>query len=70
MTEYKVLLLDNDGCETAIDLIDGLPAAKKRASYLLSDTLAAAVDSTHETLGTKKLEIRNAAGECLWDAFL
>jgi len=70
MAEYNVVLLDKDGCETANDLIDGLPAAKKRAKYLLSDDFAAAVESTHDTLGTVKAEVRNQAGECLWDAFL
>ncbi len=70
MAEYNVVLLDKDGCETASDLIEGLPAAKKRAKFLLSTDFAASVESTHEVLGTEKVEIRNEAGECLWDAFL
>lgn len=69
MAQYSVLLLDSDGCETANDLIDGLAAAKKQAKYLLSDTYAASVESTHETLRTQKVEVRSENGECLWDVF-
>lgn len=70
MAEYNVILLDKDGCETVNDLIEAMPAAKKRAKYLLTDAFADSVESTHDTLGTEKVEIRNEAGECLWDAFL
>ena len=69
MAQYNVLLLDSDGCETVNDLIDGLPAAKKRAKYLLSDAFADSVESTHEALQTKKVEVRSENGECLWDVF-
>lgn len=67
--EYNVLLLDMDGCETVSDLVDGLPAARKHAKYLLSEDFPAAVENTQDALGTLKVEIRNQAGECLWDAF-
>lgn len=69
MAEYSVVLLDSDGCETVNDLVETLPAAKARAKYLLSDDFARSIESTHETQGTAKVEIRNASGECLWDAF-
>lgn len=70
MTTYNVVLLDKDGYETANDVVDGLPAAKKTAAYLLSADYAKAVESTHETLGTDKVEVRNESGECVWDRSL
>jgi hypothetical protein len=68
--EYTVVLIDKDGCNTANDLVEGLRSAKKRAAYLLSYAFATSVGSTHEMLGTQKVEVRNEAGDCLWDAFL
>lgn len=75
MSRYKstddisVVLLDNkgfvitdqDGCETVRE-------AKDRAKYYISDSYATACETTHERLGTEKVEIR-VNGECLWDCF-
>ncbi|MDG3444664.1 hypothetical protein [Nitrospirillum amazonense] len=69
MAEYSVVLLDKNEFEIASCLINGLPNAKKQARYLLSDAYAVAVETTHDDLGTHKVEIRDAAGECLFDAF-
>ncbi len=69
MVEYTVLLLDKDGCETANDLVHSMAAAKSRAKYFLSDGFAHQVESTHQVLGSHKVEIRDASGECLWDSF-
>lgn len=67
MAQYNVVLLDRDGFDIVNDLVDGLPAAKKTANYLLSADFAKTVESTHETLGTTKVEVRNESGECIWD---
>lgn len=70
MAEYDVVLKDRDGCDICTDLVDGLPAAKARAKYLLSDEHAALIGSTHDTLGTHKVEVQaTRTGKCLWDAF-
>ncbi|MGN8119960.1 hypothetical protein [Labrys sp. 22185] len=69
MTEYNVILRDADGCDIVSDLIEGLPAAKKRARYMLSDEFARYLGSSHETLWTHKAEVQTADGECVWDAF-
>lgn len=69
--KYQVLLLDKDGYHITNPFeADTLKAAKERAKYLLSDEWATTAETTHETLGTKKVEIRNQAGECVWDDFL
>lgn len=36
-------------------------------AYLLSDAFARAVGSTHQALGTTKVEVRDAEGECVLD---
>lgn len=70
MAQYNVVLLDRDGCETVNDVVDGMAAAKKRARYLMSESFAFDVGSTHETLGSYKTEVRAENGECLADFFL
>ncbi|MFC3058550.1 hypothetical protein [Paenirhodobacter populi] len=70
MAEYTVILKDRDGFDICTALVDGLPAAKARARYLLSDEHAAMIGTTHDDLGTYKVEVQsNASGVCLWDAF-
>lgn len=70
MREYEVALIDASGHSIGTDeTVEGMAAAKKRASYLLSDRFARDVGSTHAALGTSKVEIRNA-GDCVWDRFL
>lgn len=70
MSEYDVVLIDRDGCDICADLIDGLVAAKARARYLLSDDHAKQIGTTHDTLGTYKVEVQaTRTGACLWDAF-
>ena len=71
MSEYDVVLKDNFGCDITTDLVEGLPDAKKRATYFLSDAYAKTIGTTHETLGTHKVEIQaTRTAVCIWDAFL
>lgn len=70
MSEYDVVLKDRDGCDICTDLIDGLVAAKARAKYLLSDEHAKQIGTSHNDLGTFKVEVQaTPTGACLWDAF-
>lgn len=70
MSEYDVVLKDRDGFDIFTELVDGLAVAKARAKYLLSDEYAAAIDTTHDALGTHKVEVQaTRTGACLWDAF-
>lgn len=70
MNEYDVVLKDRDGYDICTDLIYGLAAAKARAKYLLSDEHAAMLGTTHDDLGTHKVEVQaTRTGACLWDAF-
>lgn len=70
MSEYDVVLKDRDGYDICTDLIDGLDAAKARAKYLLSDDHAKVIGTSHDALGTYKVEVQaTRTGACLWDAF-
>ncbi len=70
MSEYDVVLKDRDGCDICTDLIDGLPAAKAHAKYLLSEEYAKHIGTSHDVLGTYKVEVQaTRTGGCLWDAF-
>lgn len=70
MSEYDVILKDRDGCDICAALVDGLPAAKARARYLLSDDHATILGTSHDDLGTYKVEVQaTRTGACLWDAF-
>lgn len=70
MSEYDVVLKDRDGYDICTDLVDGLAEAKTRARYLLSDKHADVIGTSHDTLGTYKVEVQaKKTGVCLWDAF-
>ncbi len=70
MAEYNVVLKDRDGYDICTDLENGLPSAKARAKYLLSNNHATLLGTSHDDLGTYKVEVQNVTtGECLWDDF-
>lgn len=64
---YQVVLLDRDGSELGARPAANLIAAKQEMTYLLSKAFARDVGSTHQALGTAKVEVRDAEGECLLD---
>lgn len=64
---YRVVLLDNQGFEVGEKEADTLKEAKGKARYMLSDEYARNTESTHDR--THKVEVRNADGECVFDAF-
>jgi len=67
---YRVILLDEEGCHICDnDVCNSLQSAKGIAKYLLSDEHAQLLESSHEDLGTHKVEVRNEQGECVWDEF-
>ena len=70
MAYLDVILRDQDGFDIVTDAVDGMAAAKIRARYLLTEEYAARLGTSHATLGTHKVEVRNADGTCLFDAFL
>ncbi|MGJ4860639.1 hypothetical protein ACN6KF_006693 [Labrys sp. La1] len=50
VAEYNVILKDANGSDTASDLIEGLPAVKKRARRLFSNEFAQFLGTTHECI--------------------
>lgn len=71
MSEFYIVLKDKDGFEICSDVVEGKAAAKQRARYMLSPNHAAMIGTSHEDLGTFKVEVQAmGSGECLWDAFL
>lgn len=67
---YGVILKDHRGSHISDWYeADNLKDAKERANYLLSDEWAIDAETTHEALGTNKVEILNKNGECVWDKF-
>lgn len=69
-SKYRVVLLDTDGYEISERPADNLKEAKATMAYMLSDQYAEVAETTHETMGTHKVEVRNAKGECILDDFL
>lgn len=68
---YVIFLKDRDGFEITSDLAPNMKEAKKHAKYLLSPDYARSCETTHENLGTRKVEIcETESGDCVWDAFL
>jgi len=68
--EYTVVLLDRDGFDIARDAgLPNLSEAKKKAKSLMADEWPTRSGTSHATLGSYKVEVRDAAGVCLWDAF-
>lgn len=70
--EYTALLLDRDGYELAGEAppLPSLKAAKDRARLLMSASFLDGSGTTHGELGSYKVEVRDAAGVCVWDVFL
>lgn len=69
-SKYRVVLLNKDGHSIVDRDADTIKEAKKLAKYLLSDGYARyCAESTHLSLQTFKVEIRNRKGECLHDWF-
>lgn len=68
--KYRVTLLDTDGYEISESQADSLKEAKATMAYMLTDEYARGAETTHETMGTQKAEVRNTKGECILDGFL
>jgi hypothetical protein len=66
-SKYRVVLLDRDGYEIGERSAESLKEASSEMAYLLSDLYARAGETTHETMGTYKAEVRNSSGECVAD---
>lgn len=64
---YTIVLLDHDGFDVGSSEAENLKEAKKRARYLISDDYARNTESTHDQ--TQKVEVRDEAGDCVWDLF-
>lgn len=65
--KYQVALLDLDGRELGARPAASLVAAKQEMAYLLSEAFAAEVGSTQRALGSAKVEVRDAQGQCILD---
>jgi len=65
--KYRIVLLDEDGYVLGESEAETLSKGRERARYMLSDEYARATESTHEH--THKVEVRNQAGQCVWDSF-
>lgn len=68
-SKYNVVLLDKQGYELSSRPADNLKEAKGHVAYFLSDDYANMGESSHADMGTAKAEVRNAAGECVYDRF-
>lgn len=70
MATYCVTLMDKDGCTICTDDIDGLNAACDRARYWLTDLYAERLETTHEALGTHKVQVeRLGSSRVVFDDF-
>lgn len=68
--KYQIFLLDQDDCTIGAEReADNLTQARQKMGYLLSDNFARGAETTHLALRTEKVEVRNAAGDCVLDAF-
>jgi hypothetical protein len=66
--EYQVVLLNVDECElTSRPVFGSLKEAKDTARYLASDAYANVAESTHENMQSSRVEVRDEAGEIVWD---
>ena len=68
-SKYRVILLDLEGYHLSERPADNLPEAKSTMAYMLSDAYARAAETTHEAMGSQKVEVRNAKDECVLDGF-
>jgi DNA-binding IclR family transcriptional regulator len=69
--EYTAALIDGEGNDIARDnWLTSLAEAKRRARRFMSHDWAVDQGTLHSILGSYKVEVRDAGGVCLWDAFL
>lgn len=68
-SKYRVVLLDAEDYEISDRPAENLKEAKTTMAYMLSAKYAEVAETTHETMGTYKAEVRNAKGECILDDF-
>ncbi len=68
-SKYRAVLLDRDGCDISERPAENLKQAGELMRYMLSDQYAEAAKTTHEKMGTHKVEVRNASEECVLDDF-
>ena len=67
--DISVVLLDDKGFViTSQEDCETMKEAMERARYYISDSYAINCETTHEKMGTDKVEIR-VNGECLKDIF-
>lgn len=64
----EAVVLDNKGYEIERGEYETVKAAKDRVKVILNDEWAISSETTHESLGTHKGEVR-VNGECVWDKF-
>ena len=69
-SKYRVVLLDADGYEISERPADNLNEAVVTLAYMLSEQYANVAETTHKAMGTHKVEVRNAKGDCILDDFL
>lgn len=65
--DFEVRLLDADGEIIIASVQENMKQAKEKAMYYLSERYAIDVESSHEDLESRKVEVWKG-GECLWDA--
>lgn len=68
-SKYEVTLLSDLGSEIGTRPAENLKEAKSTARYMMSDAYATLAETTHATLRTEKVEIRDLSNEVVWDAF-
>lgn len=67
--DFEVRLLDEDGEIIIASVQENMTQAKEKAMYYLSERYAMDVESSHEDLESRKVEVWKG-GECLWDAYI
>lgn len=68
MKTYTIKLKDKDGYVIEQRTEEGRKAADETARYLISDEFARrGAESTHEALGTDRVEVSNSADEIVFD---
>jgi hypothetical protein len=66
---YTIVLKDREGYEITRTSEDNLKDARKAAVYFLTSVYATRMGTTHEALGTHKVEVLKN-DECVWDKFI
>ena len=68
-SKYRVMLMDVDGYVIGERSADTIREAKQTAKYMLSDAHATVAETTHERMGTHKVEVQTRGGVCEYDEF-